>query len=629
MNSAGSLTLAGVPQESSDPVLARVDVKAMPRILGRLTRLALRYPGRSAAAVGCALGAAVFNLMTPRLLGQAVDEAHRLLLGGALHADAARTALLGTALLIVAACTLRGTLTGLQGYLGESIAQRVGCVLRLAYFEKLQRLSFGFHDTNHSGDLIARGMLDLEGVRGFLESGLLRVVTLVLLLGVGSWQVLHTDPALGLLSLSFVPFVVWRATRMGVRLRVTWNRLQELLSNLTLDMEENLQGSRVIRAFAAVGLELAKFDRIAQAALELSNRRIAIRMSAMSAMNLAYYSAMGLVLLVGGQRVAEGSLTVGVLTELLTFMGILQLPVRQVGMIVNSSARATSSGTRLFEVLDAEPDIADAPGARDLEIDQGVLRFEHVDFAYPRGGREVLSDICLEVRAGQRLGIVGPPGSGKSTLASLITRCYDVTAGRITIDGQDLREVRLGSLRRSVSLVQQEIFLFDASIRENVAYADPLAEDERVTDATAIAQLHDHVASLPQGYGTRVGERGVALSGGQRQRMSIARALVAEPRIIVLDDSTAAIDAQTEGRVRAALQGAVDHMATIVIAHRLSSLKDAHEILFLDDGRIVERGSHAGLLAQRGRYAALWALQDRAGRAPDHADRQSAGALER
>lgn len=603
-----------LPQPAA-PAAGGINLGAMPRILGRLTRLALKYPWQSALAVACALGATIFNLITPRLLGEAVDQAHHLLIDGQLDAAGARDALLVTALLIVGACTLRGTLAGLQGYLGEAIAQRIGYDLRLAFFEQLQRLSFRFHDANHSGDLIARGMLDLEGVRGFLESGVLRLITLLLLLGVGSWRVLHADPVLGSLALSFVPFVVWRAARMGVLLRLTWNRLQQLMSDLTLGMEENLQGMRVVRAFAARRFELEKFDTIAQTALDVSEKRITVRMASMSIMNFAYYIAMGLVLLVGGRRVAEGTLTVGALTEFLTFMSILQQPVRQVGMIVNSSARATSSGTRLFAILDAEPDIRDAAGARELTIAKGVLRFDNVDFTYPGergegGDRKTLSGISFEVGAGQTLGIVGPPGSGKSTLAHLIPRFYDVEAGRISIDGQDIRGVTLGSLRRSVSLVQQENFLFDASVRDNVAYADPWAEEDAIVEAASVAQIHDHVAQLPQGYGTRVGERGVALSGGQRQRMTIARGLVAAPAIIVLDDSTAAIDAATEQRLRAGLQGAVRGMTTLIIAHRLSSLQGADQIIVLDRGRIVERGTHTELLARGGTYAELWALQD-------------------
>jgi len=626
----------------SDLELDAIHLKAMPRVLARLVRLSLRYPWRWGLALLCALGSALFNLITPRLLGQAVDQAHHLLVGnpsaahaaglppldGVLwsavgqqmwrlmlngHADSTdpRVVLLATALMILLACALRGSLTGLQGYFGESVAQKVGYDLRLAFFEQLQRLSFGFHDQNHSGDLIARGMLDLEGVRAFLESGLLRAAVLSLLVGVGAWRLLGMDAGLGLLALSFVPFVAWRAGRMGLWLRLTWQKLQQLMSDLSLAMEENLQGARVVRAFASQPLEMKRFDKTSEAALKLANRRITIRMGSMSVMTLAYHGALGLVLWVGGHRVSAGALTVGQLTEFLTFMAILQQPIRQVGMIVNASARAASAGSRLFEVLDAKPEIDDAPDVKELALTAGVLRFENVDFAYRLGrdGRKVLSDISFEVGPGRTLGIVGPPGSGKSTLAHLIPRFYDVTFGRITLDGQDIRDVRLDSLRQAVGLVQQEIFLFDLSVHDNVAYAEPWADEDRVVEAASLAQIHEHVASLPEGYQTRVGERGVALSGGQRQRLSIARGLLANRAVIVLDDSTAAIDTATEQRVRSSLRQTVSGRATIIIAHRLSSLLHADEILVLDQGRIVQRGTHMQLLKQGGVYAELWALQ--------------------
>lgn len=586
-------------------------VRQMPRVLSRLTGLALRYPLRCATAVACGLGAALLNLVTPRLLGAAVDQAHGLLSGGTAGLAAARGALWQTALLIVAAAALRGVLTGYQGYLGEYIAHRVGYDLRLAFYEKLQRLSFSFHDSVHSGELITRGMLDLEGVRAFLESGLLRVITLALLVGVGAWRVLATDMVAGAAALSFVPFVIWRAARMGVLLRVTWMRLQELMALLTRAMEENLQGVRVVRAFAATAYEMGRFDRAAATALALSNRRVTIRMASMSAMNLGYYAAMGLVLLVGGRRVAEGAMTVGALTEILAFMTILQQPLRQVAMVVNASARATSSGARLFEILDLEPEIRDRPGARDLVVSRGVLRFERVGFAYPGHDGPALQDISFAVEPGRTLGIVGPPGSGKSTIAQLVPRLYDVSEGRITIDGQDIRDVTLDSLRRTVSLVQQDTFLFDATIRDNVAYAEPWAGEEEVIGAAAVAQLHDHVVGLPEGYGTTVGERGVALSGGQRQRLSIARGLAPGPSILVLDDSTAAVDAVTERRVREGLNRAVGDKAHLIVAHRLGALSHADEIIVLEAGRIVERGSHEALLAADGEYAALWRLQNR------------------
>jgi ATP-binding cassette, subfamily B, multidrug efflux pump len=619
MTAAGQAQVHAQAQAAPPQFSETVDLHAMPRVLGRLVRLALRHPWRCAAAVACALGAAVFNLVMPRLLGQAVDGAGHLVDAKGAALAGAGDALAVTALLVVAACAIRGTLTGLQGYCGETLAQRVAYDLRLAFYDKLQQLSFGYHDRIHTGELIARGMLDLEGVRAFFEFGVLRAIGLSLLLGVGSWRLLSVDPGLGLLALSFVPFVLLVAVGAAVRLRASWQRLQKMMAELTLRMEENLQGVRVVRAFHAKAAELARFDEISGRALRLSNERITERMGSISLMTFFYYVSLALVLWVGGRRVAAGELTVGALTEFLTFITILQQPLRQVGMVVNSSARATGSGARLFDVLDARPEIADRADAIELAPGPKTLRFENVGFAYAEGGRQVLRDISFEVKPGQVLGIVGAPGSGKSTIAHLVSRFYDAGSGRITLGGRDVRDVTLASLRREVALVQQENFLFDTTVHDNVAYASPDAGSEEVTAAARIAQIHDHVAKLPDGYRTRVGERGAALSGGQRQRMTIARALVGDPAVIVLDDSTAAIDPVTEGRVREALQGACRGAATVIIAHRLSALRHADHIIVLDGGTVAERGDHASLLAAGGRYAELWSLQHRASRDEENA----------
>lgn len=589
-----------------------IDLSAMPRVLQRITTMAFEHKARIALAVACALGSVVAGLAIPRLLGAAVDNAHTLLVSGEAAADEARRALLAAAGIVVALSVVRGLFQMAQGFLGEYVSQRVGQHMRMIFFEKLQRLSFGFHDRIHSGDLITRGMLDIEGARLFVENGLLRFVQLVLLIGVASFLLISADVTLGLIALSFVPFAVWRLARMGFLLRVTWLKLQALMSKLTLAMEENLQGIRVVRAFASHAFEMTKFDVAANAALKLANERITLRFTAVAVLTAAFYASMGALLWVGGARVIAGEMSVGRLTEFLAYMTMLQMPVRMVAMVVASMARATSSGARLFEILDMEPDIKDAPNAADLAVTDGVLRFEHVDFSYEgEGGKRAIRDVSFTLARGKTLGIVGAPGSGKSTIAHLAPRFYDPTGGRITIDGQDLREVTLPSLRHSVSLIQQDTFLFDSSITNNVAYADPWAEDERIENATVTAQIHDYIQGLPATYETRIGERGVALSGGQRQRMSIARGVVPGPAFFIFDDSTAAIDAVTEQRVRRALSERTKHAGVIIIAHRLSSLMHADEIIVLEDGRIVERGTHAELRARGGAYEALYQLQSR------------------
>ncbi len=604
----------GAPQSANpdeDPE-TQIDLSAMPRVLQRIAAMAFAHKALIALAVASALGSVVAGLAIPRLLGAAVDNAHTFLVSGAAAADEARAALLTAGAIIVGLSIVRGLFQMAQGFLGEYVSQRVGQKLRMLFFEKLQRLSFGFHDRIHSGDLITRGMLDVEGARLFVENGMLRVVQLVLLIGVAAFLLLSTDMTLGLIALSFVPFAVWRLARMGFLLRVTWLRLQALMSKLTLTMEENLQGIRVVRAFASHAFEMAKFDVAASAALKLANERITLRFSAVAALTAAFYASMAALLWVGGARVIAGEMSVGRLTEFLAYMTMLQMPVRMVAMVVASMARATSSGARLFEILDMEPDIRDAPGAPDLAVTEGVLRFEHVDFSYEgEGGKRAIRDISFAVARGKTLGIVGAPGSGKSTIAHLAPRFYDPTGGRITIDGQDIRSVTLPSLRHAVSLIQQDTFLFDSSITNNVAYADPWAEDERIENAAVTAQIHDYITGLPATYETRIGERGVALSGGQRQRMSIARGVVPGPAFFIFDDSTAAIDAVTEQRVRRALAERTKHAGVIIIAHRLSSLMHADEIIVLEEGRIVERGTHAQLRARGGAYEALYQLQSR------------------
>jgi ATP-binding cassette, subfamily B, multidrug efflux pump len=583
-------------------------------ILRRVLRLALRYRRGMAIAAGTTVVAAIVQLLIPQYLGQAVDSAQGLLADGGDEA-AARAALWQAAALMLGASVLRGLFTMWHNYQGEAVGQRIAYDLRMAYYAKLQRLSFSFHDRVHTGELITRGMLDIEGIRMVINAGVIRLVLITILVGAGAMLLLSREPLLGLIALSFVPFAAWRSVVARLRLRASWLALQEKLAVLTRVMEENLSGIRVVRAFAAQPFELRRFDAVSNETLDLADRRLDLRVRNAAAMTYAYFLAMGLLLWVGGHKVLSGAITVGTLAEYLAYMAILQMPVRQLGMMVNAFARASMCGGRLFEVLDREPDIADRPDARDLVVTDAVLRFENVAFAYPGEGQQLptLHDISFEVRAGQTLGIVGPPGSGKTTIAHLIPRYYDVDAGRVTIDGQDVRDVTLASLRRSVSLVQQDTFLFTASLENNIAYGDPWAERERIAQSSEVARLHDYIAGLPKGYETLVGERGMSLSGGQRQRLSIARSILLSPPILVFDDSTAAVDAATEQSIREALRTQTATRATIIIAHRLGSLMDADEILFLDRGRIVERGRHTELLKLGGRYASLYALQSLGG----------------
>jgi ATP-binding cassette subfamily B protein len=573
--------------------------------------MTLRHPWQTSFAIGSTLVAATLQLMIPRLLGHAVDQTQTAFAGGA-AGQAAEAALWTTALLLLFVSIFRGIFTMVQNYFSEAVGHHMGYELRLACYEKIQQLSFSFHDSVHSGDLITVGLLDLEGVRMYFSTALVRMVLLTMLIGIGAYMLLSTDMLLGLLALSFVPFVAWRSSVTQLRLRATWLDLQERLSVLTRIMEENLGGIRVVRAFAAQAYEVLKFEKASHHALSLAHKRVGIRVVNTSAMNFSFFAAMGLVLWIGGNKVIAGEITVGTLASFLTFMTILQMPVRQLGLMVNAFARASTCGSRVFGLLDLDIAIKDAPDAKPLEVTAGTLRFEDVGFAYPAAeDRPVLKHISFEARRGETIAFVGPPGSGKSTIAHLIPRFYDTTSGRITIDGQDIRKATLQSLRHAVAVVQQDSFLFTTSIENNIAYGDPWAKEQRIERAAESAQLHNYILGLPTGYETVVGERGVSLSGGQRQRLSIARTLMLKPAVMVFDDSTAAIDAATEQRIRSAMKRFARDRVTIIVAHRLSSLMHADQILFVENGQIVERGTHQSLLAAGGRYRALYDLQVR------------------
>jgi len=593
--------------DARDHVAAAHAGKGMGPLM-RITLFSFRHPFQASLAIGATIIAAVLQLTIPRLLGQAIDQAQNVL---TVTDQGAEQALFWTAMTLLAVSVARGLFTLVQNYFSESVGHYVAYELRLAFYDKVQRLSYSFHDRVHSGDLITLGLLDLDGLRMFFSTGLVRTILLAVLIGVGAWMLISTDMVLGLLALSFVPFVAWRSSVAQLTLRKTWMVLQEKLSVLTRVMEENLGGIRVVRAFSGQKHELGKFDAASSEALDLAHQRVQVRVKNTSMMTFSFFAAMGLVLWVGGNKVIADEMSVGTLASFLTFMTILQMPVRQLGLMVNSYARASTCGDRFYGFLDAPVEIEDRPGVKPLKVNQGVLRFEDVHFTYPGASVPALNGISFEARAGQTIGIVGAPGSGKSTLAHLIPRFYDVTEGRVTIDGQDVRDVTLQSLRRAVAVVQQDTFLFTTTIENNIAYGDPWAKERKIERAAESAQLHNYIMGLPAEYDTVVGERGVSLSGGQRQRLSIARSLVLKPAVMVFDDSTAAIDAGTEHRIRSAIRRYASDRVTMIIAHRLSSLMHADLILFLEDGRIVERGSHEELLALGGRYRALYDLQTR------------------
>ena len=610
-----SVASAAAPASSSSPDADAEASSGGFNVLMRIVRMAFDYPWLLALGLIFIVGASVFQLFIPLLIGNGVDTVEEVFTSPDADTDELRRTLLITAALLLVSAILRGLFTFGHMYISENVAQRLGYRLRMLYYEKLQRLSFAYHDRVHTGDLLTRGLLDIEGIRSFASRGLLRVVYLAIFVSTGTFLMMRVDWELALISLSFVPIAAWRSIVARLQTSRGWRLYQEEMGRLTKVMDENLKGIRVVRSFSAEPYEMEKYDKSSNEAFKRAFHLVGVRATNLSIITLAFLGVMSIVLLVGGLKVLDENdpFSLGQLAQFLAFMSIMQNPVRQLGMVVAGWAQGATSGKRLFEVLDQIPEIDDRSDAKDLVLTDGALRFEHVDFAYmdEYGDEQVLTDVSFEARPGHTIGIVGPPGSGKSTLAHLIPRFYDPIAGRILIDDQDISDVTLSSLRRTVGVVEQDTFLFTTTIDNNVAYGDPWAEHRNIESATSHAQMNEYVERLPGGYGTLIGERGVSLSGGQRQRLSIARSIMLHPQIIVFDDSTAAIDAATEQRIRAALQEVTADRATIIISHRLSSLMHADEILFLEGGKIVERGSHAELLELGGKYRDLYELQIR------------------
>ncbi len=569
------------------------------RVLWRLFVRTWRYKQYLIASYVCLLAGTALALAIPRLIGIAIDTA----LGAG-----STTALALLSLLILGVSIVRGVLNYGQNYLADALSQRLAYDLRNAFYDKLQRLSFAFHDQQNTGDLMSTATVDVENARAFVNLGIIRMAYLIVLVVGATVILLLTDWRLALVGLSGVPLAAFIAVRMSRRLRRMWVEIQQQTGRLITVMQENLSGVRVVKALGAEEYEEAKFASTAQGVSLQTYAAMRLHAINSSFMAVLFLGATGLVLWFGGQRVLDGQMTAGELSQFILYLGLLTMPVRMTGWVVNTFSRAASSGERIFRVLDTKSPVEERPEARDLGRARGQVRFEDVSFSY-REGADALRHIDFEAQPGQRIAVLGAPGSGKTTIVHLIPRFYDPSQGRVLIDGVDARDATLASLRRNVGLVFQDVFLFSATIRDNIAYGVPGASQGQIEAASKAAQLHDFIVSLPQGYDTWVGERGINLSGGQRQRLAIARTLLLDPPILVLDDSTSSVDPGTEALIQQALDRVMERRTSFIIAHRLSSVERADLILVIRDGEIVERGTHAELLSAGGFYAEIHRLQ--------------------
>jgi ATP-binding cassette subfamily B protein len=467
--------------------------------------------------------------------------------------------------------------------------------MRSSLYAHMVRLSFGFYDRHQTGQLMSRATVDLQGVRFFLGYGLifffqnaLTVVSVTVVLFFFEWR-------LALIVLAITPLLIALAYRYSRVSHPTLRDVQQKLADVATVAEENIVGVHVVKAFAQEGAEQRKFEHRSEKVFDQTLRANRQRATYVPLISFVPLLAQAFVLLAGARMVAHHSLSVGSFVSFNLYLAMLVLPLRALGMWVGQAQRATAAGERIFEIVDAPEDVTDGPGAAPLPPGGGTIRFEHVTFGYDRD-RPVLYDVELEIAAGRTVALIGHTGSGKTTLTSLVPRFYDATAGRVLVDGVDVREVQLASLRRAIGVIAQDPFLFSATVRENIAFGRGDLGDEEVERAARAAQAHEFIERLPKGYDTVIGERGITLSGGQRQRIAIARALAVDPRILILDDATASVDATTEAKIRAGLREATYERTTLIIAHRLSTIALADEIVVLDDGRIAARGTHDDLL---------------------------------
>lgn len=569
------------------------------QILIRLLQSLDAYRWQLSALVALVFGVTATQLVTPSLIRRAIDD------GLARH-DA--TALAQVALLIVGVGLLRALLGFARRYTAEWLINRTGYDFRNAMYDKIQRLSFSYHDSAQTGNLMSRCTEDISALSRFVGQGAVELIHILLLLAGILFLLLQTSVTLTLIGLAPILFLALITVRLGRMIGPLFLVVDRALGDLSSALQENLTGAQVVRAFAREGFEKEKFGSANRKLYDAQVRVVSSWGFYMPTMMIFVMLSTALVLWFGGQMVLARALTIGELVAFNAYLILLAQPVQDLGFIVNSAGEAVAGGQRIFEVLDVAAEIKSPVNARVAPPLTGRVMFERVTFAY-NGARDALIDVSFEAQPNQVIALIGPTGSGKTSLVNLIPRFYDVTSGRVLVDGLDVRSLDLKSLRSQIGIVLQTALLFSTTIRDNIAYGRLDASEDEVIAAARAARAHDFISAFAKGYETIVGERGVTLSGGQRQRIAIARALLMNPRILILDDSTSSVDTQTEYLIQQALAELMQNRTTFVIAQRLSTVKRADQILVLDGGRIVQRGTHDELLEQGGLYKQIYDLQ--------------------
>jgi ABC-type multidrug transport system fused ATPase/permease subunit len=569
------------------------------KIVWRLLPFVKKYWKGLLLAFICLLISTTASLTVPKLLGSGID---------AVLQAGSQTELIILAIAVIVSSAINGFAGYGNTYTTQVVSQQVSYDLRNAMYDRFQRLNFAFHDKNQTGQLMSRATSDVEAVRMFLAMGLLGAVGIIIQVLAITTLLVLLDWRLALLTMAFVPIIAWRTVHVSNRLRPVWLRVQQLMGTIGSTLQESLMGMRVVKAFSRQDEESRKFKVDAQKLYD--EQMNAARLTAFNMPLMVFLLSIptAVILWYGGRQVIAGSLSIGGVTQFVLYVGSLAMPIRRVGIITNLYSRTVSAGQRILEVLDTESAIKDKPGAKELGKVKGEIEFQNVSFGY-NSVSPALKNISFRALPGQTVALLGGSGSGKSTLANLISRFYDVTGGRVLVDGADVRDVTIASLRRNVGLAQQDVFLFSNTIKSNIAYGVPDASMEQIIEAAKAAQIHNFIETLPDGYETWVGERGLTLSGGEKQRIVIARALLTNPAILVLDDSMSSVDANTERLIRMALDQLIKGRTTFIITHRLPIIRNADLILMLKDGEVAEQGKHDELMAANGLYRSTYTAQ--------------------
>ena len=576
-------------------------------VLIRIASYTLKFKPYLLLGYACTIGAVVSYLMIPELLGGIVDKIDPSSDSESFYSSISLYFLLF--FLFVLGCT-RGLFSYGQNYFGEALSFKISKILRDELYDQTQKLDFYFHNKSHTGEMMSRVIVDIEGMRMFIPMGIIRSPYVFLMFVGCIVLLLLKNTELALYACSFLVIAGFISARMRVKLRGIWLKVQEKNAELNAILQENLNGIKVVKAFYAEDHQINKFKNTNEEFKDVNIKVENYRAITMTTVLFAYWMVLGLVLAVGGIKVINGEMNIGDLTSFMFYLQLLAMPVRMIGWLLNASTRGSTCGKRIFDILDTESEIKNNKNSNtNFFRMKGEIEFQNISHQFPDSKTESLKNINLSISKNQKISITGEAGSGKSTLVQLLLRFYDPKNGTVLIDGIDIRNINLGTLRRNIGYVHQDVFIFNETFKNNIKYGNPDASMEEIIKVSKISQIHDYINSLPEKYDSIISENGANLSGGQKQRISIARTLLLNPPILILDDSTSSVDATTEKEIQNSLDELVEGRTVINIAHKLNNFKKSGNIIVMQTGVIIESGTHDNLLGTNGVYKKIYDLQ--------------------